>query len=119
MKLVLPNERPVSLNSYYAGMHWTKRKAEADRVHWLVYAAVVTAKAVVFKKRVDIVVTAYFKNRQQDASNIMGKMYEDGLKGRVIVDDTPQYVRSMKTVSEVDKEKPRVEIEITEIEDEK
>lgn len=112
MKIILTNERPLGWNKFLR-LHWTDKNEEVKRVKWLVYAAVVTKKAPLLKKRVDIVVTAYFDKKPLDASNICDKLYEDGLIGKVIVDDRPKYVRSMKTVSEIDKLNPRVEIDIT------
>lgn len=111
IKIVLEGERPVSLNAYYAGMHWTKRKAEADRVHWMIHILNQKEKPLL-KHIVDIAMHVYFKSRPLDADNIMAKMYIDGLKGKVIVDDSPKYVRSVTTVSLTDRENPRVEIMI-------
>ena len=111
MKIVLDGERPQSLNKIYSGVHWTKRKAEADRVHTLVRAALPLVYKP-FDVPVRIVVTAYFKNRPLDASNIFAKVYEDGLVGHLLVDDSPQYVTEIATRSRVDRKNPRVEIEI-------
>lgn len=111
MKIIIPDHRPPSWNKLYAGVHWTKRKAIADEAHKLVRAAL-PPDTEPFAVPVDITVTAYFKNRPLDASNVCAKIYEDGLIGFAIVDDGPRYVRSMRTVSRVDKQAPRVEIDI-------
>jgi len=111
MKIVLEHERPVSWNMAYAGRHWSKRKADADAVHLLVRAAI-PRNARQYSEPVDIVVTAYFASRPLDADNIMAKLYIDGLVGRLLVDDNPKWVRSVKTVSLVDRRRPRVEIDI-------
>lgn len=112
--ITIPDERPTSWNTFYAGAHWSKRKKEADRVHQMVRYALPSSvvDSGPLSERVDITVRAYFKNRPQDASNICAKLYEDALIGWVIVDDKPEYVRSMRTISEVDKKNPRVEIEV-------
>jgi hypothetical protein len=94
-------------------MHWTARKAEADRVHLLVRSVIDPDTVKIFDGPVDIEMVVYFKNRPMDASNILVKTYEDGLIGWVIQDDSPKYVRSVKTVSLVDKENPRIEITLT------
>ena len=114
--LILPNERPMSWNEMYAGLHWSARKAEVDRVHMLVRASI-DPDWPTYKKPVAITITAYFKAKrgQLDASNIAAKLYEDGLIGWLIVDDKPEFVRSMTTVSLLDKNNPRVEIEIREV----
>ena len=112
MKIVLENERPWSWNKLYAGVHWTKRAEEADRVHDLVGWTLreMHTYSMFINTRVDIQVVAYFKNRPLDSDNIVSKMYIDGLKGFVIKDDTREFVRKVTTQSEVDKEFPRVEI---------
>ena len=114
--LTLIDEKPISWNKMYAGLHWSKRKAEADRVH-LAVRAVLDPACDTFENPVEITVRAYFKNQREqlDASNIAAKIYEDGLIGWLIKDDTPEYVRSMTTVSLLDRDNPRVEIEIKEI----
>lgn len=111
----------------YSGVHWSKRKAEADRVHQLVKYSQATlqlaggASIVVpvyrleqFDLLVDIQVTAYFDKRPLDADNICSKLYIDALKGFVLINDTPKYLRSVTTRSVTDKENPRLEIEIKE-----
>ena len=124
MKIVLEGERPWSWNKMYAGVHWTKRKEEADRVHGLLMWKLqqtanlsggamlykMDSSPLLFKGRVDISVVAYFKNRPLDPDNITSKFYIDGLVGEVIEDDTREFVRKVTTQSEVDKENPRVEI---------
>lgn len=113
--LVIPGLRPPSWNELYSGQHWSKRKAMADTIHLLVRAALDPDEPC-FEGRVDIEVRAYFDKNPQDASNICGKILEDGLKGHLIADDGLEYVRSMRTVPEIDKMNPRVEIEIVEVE---
>lgn len=116
MKIILEGERPMSVNKIYAGMHWSKRNAEAHRVHLLVREQLDPGIAPL-DYPVTIQVTAYFKNRPLDASNICAKMYEDALIGLVIHDDGPKFVTSMTTRSRVDKKRPRVEIEVRADED--
>jgi hypothetical protein len=66
----------------------------------------------VFDTRVDIIVTTYFDKRPYDSCNCPVKLYVDGLKGWYIRDDDIKYVRSTKSVVELDRQRPRVEIEI-------
>lgn len=116
--LTLPGEQPMSWNKMYSGLHWTKRKREADRVHMSIRVAL-DPNEPMFNTPVAITVRAYFKDKrcQLDASNVAAKLYEDGLIGWLIVDDKPEYVRSMTTVSLIDRQNPRLEIEIKEITD--
>lgn len=101
----------MSWNKFYSGMHWSKRKAEADRVHLLVRSAI-DPNWPMFEAPVEIRITAYFDSRPTDASNICGKIFEDGLVGWLIKDDSPEYVKSFTTASRIDPDNPRVEIEI-------
>ena len=114
--LTLLGEKPISWNKMYTGQHWSKRNAEAARVHLAVRAAL-DPNAAIFNTPVSITVRAYFKDKrgQLDASNIAAKLYEDGLIGWLITDDKPEYVRSMTTVSLLDRQSPRLEIEIKEV----
>jgi hypothetical protein len=109
--IVLPGERPQSWNRFNSGVHWTKRKREVDRVHMVVRAAL-TGDETPYTYPVDIQFVAYFDKRPLDASNLYLKPYEDALKGWLIVDDSPKYVRSVQSISLVDKDNPRMEIVI-------
>lgn len=111
MKIVLPKERPMSNNVFY-GLHWAKQNEEAQRAHALVRYSLTRLQRVPFSEKVNIYITAYFKNRPLDSDNIAAKLYVDGLKGYIIHDDTPAYVGFVATKSEVDKENPRVEVKI-------
>jgi hypothetical protein len=114
--LTLDGEQPMSWNKMYAGLHWSSRHEEADRVHLAVRISL-DPDWPMFEQPVAITIRAYFKNKrvQLDASNVPAKLYEDGLIGWLIKDDSPKYVRSMTTVSLLDRNNPRVEIEIEEV----
>lgn len=114
MRLIIPNHQCPSWNGTYAGQHWAKRSAMANTLHWLTRAAI-PAEAEAFTGPVAVTVTAY-RDRLIDPDNVPAKMYIDGLKGRLLDDDTPQYVRSVTTrCLKCNGDKPRVEIDITEI----
>ena len=114
MLIVLEGERCWSWNKLYAGTHWSKRSAEAGRVHQLVHLAVKSYDRNIrpFDYRVAITVRAFFDKRPLDPCNIPAKLYIDGLLKLVIHDDNMKYVRSVTTESHIDKKNPRVEIEI-------
>lgn len=114
-KLVLSKERPVSWNEYYSGSHWSNRNNEAVRVHSIVRAAL-DPETEMFQGRVDIEVVVYADSRPMDPDNVCAKLYIDGLKGWWIEDDTHQYVRKTSTRVEVDKDNPRTEIIVKQIE---
>ena len=114
VKLVLPGEKPKSWNAYWSGVHWTKRKKERDRVHWLVRSMIDPNTAHIFDVPVHIHINAFFENKrlQLDAGNIANKAYIDALEGWYIESDKPEFVRFVTTGSFIDKESPRLEIEI-------
>lgn len=121
MKIIIPNERPMSWNSFYSGMYWRKRQQEARRVHELVKFSQCTddkgkTKQVCQMKPTfdsfSIILTTYFKSRPLDADNIPLKLYCDGLKGHIIMDDNHKFISKASTISQVDKQNPRVEIEL-------
>jgi len=114
IKLVLPDEKPKSWNEYWSGVHWTKRKRERDRIHLVVRSVIDPNKAKIYDVPVRININAYFKDKrvQLDAGNIANKAYIDALEGWFIVNDKPEYVRFVQTGSFIDRENPRIEIEI-------
>ena len=116
--LTLSDEQPMGLNKLLSRVHWSDRDEEVARAILAVRVALDPDEAM-FDKAVAITVRAYFKNKrvQLDCSNIPAKLYEDGLIGWLIQDDSPKYVRSMTTVSLLDRQNPRLEIEIKEITD--
>ncbi len=115
--ITIPNESPISWNKFYSGKHWAVRKQEADRVHQLVRGCI-DPDAIPFAGLVNIIITAYFPNKRllQDPDNICCKLYIDGLKWWVIADDDTKHVRSVLAISELDREKPRIEIVVSEAE---
>ncbi len=112
--LVLLGEKPKSWNEYWSGVHWTKRKKERDRVHWLVRSVIDPDKAKIFDSPVHIYIYAYFKDKREqlDSPNIVNKPYIDALEGWYIVNDKPEHVPIVSTSSLLDRENPRLEIKI-------
>lgn len=97
--LALELKSNFSLNKIYAGLHWAKRKKDADYVHQLVKYSLIeqNIKPKLFKKPVNIFL--YFKT-SLDISNTayVAKLIEDALKGILIVDDSKKYVRSLHLI---------------------
>lgn len=89
----LQGERPMSWNTFYAGKHWRVRKQEADRVHMLVASQCLGQTP--FARPVHIRFYVGFDKRPLDPDNVALKLYIDGLKGRVIADDTIKQIRSV------------------------
>lgn len=110
--IVLEGERPISMNDYYSGKHWSKRSAETNRVKMLVRGQIDPDMVRPFGGPVDITMTAYFKGNTQDSGNVCTKPYIDALIGWYFEDDSIQYVRRVTTESRKDNKRPRVEIGI-------
>ena len=110
--ITLPGERPQSWNKAYAGQHWAKRKAEVERIRMAVRAVIDPETCKVFAGPVDITVTVFFDKRPFDADNVPAKFYVDACKGWILEDDDQHYVRSVRTVSLLDTQRPRVVIEV-------
>lgn len=113
MKIILEREKPISWNTFYMGKHWSFRNQEARRVHSLVHY--LTLKSKRFTRPVNILITVYGDKKLLDADNIPSKLYIDGLKSNVILDDTPKWVDTVSTRSRADKTRPRVTIDIEEL----
>ena len=114
LTIVLEGERPDSINQFYAGMNYYHRTRVVKRAKERLIAELLVMEVPrdPFRGPVSITMTAYFDRNQMDASNLMLKMYEDALKGWVLIDDTPKYVPMVTLISAVDKRRPRVEIEV-------
>lgn len=111
MKIVIKKERPLSWNEFYSAGHWSKRQRYAKYVHELVrYHKPRIVEKLSYP--VSIKMTVYFDKRPLDADNICAKIFVDGLKGWLLPDDNPTYVQSVTTESRVDKNNPRIELEI-------
>lgn len=76
------------------------------------------AKKLPRYSRVNIIITWYEPNRRRDPDNVSGgqKFILDGLvAGGAIKDDSQRYINSIAHQFEVDRENPRVEIEVQEV----
>lgn len=112
LRIVLYDETPISLNKYYAGAHWSKRKQDAQTQQLLVRAQI-DPNIKPFDVPVKIKFAIYYKDKRiRDIDNATVKMYIDGLKPFVIHDDDWRYVEAVEKVYRYDKANPRVEIEI-------
>jgi hypothetical protein len=99
IEIVLPDHRPPSWNTIYAGVHHSKRKQVADAIHVLV-RAYIDPDWPMYSVPVNITVQATFKGKRAlDPCNIPAKLYIDGLLGHLLQDDGPKYVFSVTTKS--------------------
>ena len=99
-EILLPDK--LSLNKWYAGTHWSKRRKMADEFHWVVAAM---RKECDLKPRlfpVRMTYKFYFQGRALDTSNCaaMVKLLEDGfVKAGVLPGDGPAYVREITIIN--------------------
>lgn len=89
--------KEYGFNAYWAGKHWTRRKADADYWHQLVRHEMERQKVRRIPFENAVVITFYW-NDKLDCSNhaAMGKMVEDAICGRIIKDDSRRYVRGIE-----------------------
>lgn len=85
--------RQYGFNKYWAGVHWSQRKKDADYWHALVRSELRRQgiKPRVAKRPVYV---AFYHNDRLDIDNhaAIGKMIVDALKGVLIADDSRRYV---------------------------
>ena len=94
-KIILTGLPKVSLNLFYAGVHWTKRKKLKDKYKLLIKSQF---KQVLSKdKKYEVEYTFNFKTRPLDASNCvaMVKLIEDV----IFEDDNYKIVTSLNIKS--------------------
>lgn len=107
-ELLLELPKKVSLNDYYAGSHWTKRKTIKDKYSKCLLTYFGTYNEMfTYECEYDF----YFANRPLDATNCaaMVKMIEDVL----FTNDSYKIVKSVKITSQKSKnKKDYVEIRI-------
>ena len=116
--IILNDLRPVSWN-VLKRMHRGAWASEVETAKMLVLSELRQMyngdQPPIFSHIVDISIVCYFGKRPYDSSNIPLKLYEDGLIGLLIKDDSIKYVRKTCTEARIDRKKPRLEITITEV----
>lgn len=88
--------RRYGLNAYYAGKHYQQRKRDAQELHAITWAAL--KKAKVRKQFVEspVEVRFYWQDGLDiDNHAVIGKAVVDALKGWVLPDDSPRWVRKV------------------------
>ena len=84
------------LNAYYSGKPWQLRRQDAEFWHNLTRACMHNQgiRKRPFEK--PVIVTFYWNSRLDiDNNAIMGKMIMDGMKGRLIQDDSRRWVKGV------------------------
>lgn len=85
------------MNKIYAGIHWAKRKKQADEIHMLAWSELRRQKIPkkIFEKPV-VITIFYNSNLDIDNHGYLTKMLIDGLKGYLIVDDDKKHVDELR-----------------------
>ena len=94
-------EKPPSWNQFWAGGHWSKRKAFKDKWRVLTMAALQKyglTEIGLLQRPVNLIVEAASVH-PLDTSNVCVKPIEDTLIGVLLQDDNPKWVRSMHVTS--------------------
>lgn len=110
MQIILKNLPKISLNEWYSGNHWTKRKAIKDKYYWLIKQQF---KDVLSKsKTYHVSYSFYFKTKPLDCSNCVAmiKLIED----IIFEDDNFKVIQSI-TIESHKSESEYVLIEIIEL----
>lgn len=84
-----------SMNAYYAGKHWTQRKEDAEFWHLLTRSAIARNGAAGLRTIPVEIIFYWDDGLDVDNHAVMGKMILDALKGVVIPDDSPKYVKAV------------------------
>ena len=119
-KLVIPGELP-GLNEIieYSKEHWAKYAGEKhNRTEEIAYLAKSQIKGKY--QKVDLVFTWFCKNKKRDKDNIIAgqKFVLDGLVAAgVIENDGWEQIGNISHFFSIDKENPRVEVIIKEVEE--
>ncbi len=114
MKFTINIPKKVTANKIYSGIHWGTRKAIVDKYHKALLNCGIKISRDKDRSK-SIITTFYFKNRPLDCSNcfFMAKCCEDGLvRAGILIGDSPKYVKSFTCISKLDKNNPRIEIEL-------
>ena len=116
MKLEIPGRLPglneiIDAAKSHFGAYAKMKYEHTTAVTWL-------AKKLPTYKRVDLVITWHEPDQRRDPDNIMAgqKFILDGLVQKLgtIANDSQRYIQSITHRFGVDRENPRVEVEITE-----
>lgn len=84
------------LNKLYAGVHWSKRKHQAEQIHGLVQTTLKQKRIPrkMFSKPVSVRIS-YNSRLDIDNHGYLSKLIIDGLKGYLIEDDRRKYIRAL------------------------
>lgn len=118
VRIVINDVTLPSWNKYVNNnQHWAQKNRVAH--DWQEYVFYTIKDHMIpenpFEVPVAIEITCHFPNKAKmlDPDNICAKLAIDGLKGRIIKDDTPEYIDEVTLRSRLDRKRPRTEIVVT------
>jgi Holliday junction resolvase RusA-like endonuclease len=116
LRLVLPGERPRSLNQVYRRVHWSELTRYAATCSDAILVTRAHSIDAILEPPVTITITAYCAN-PPDSDNLAVKPYIDALRRQgVIPDDRASLVPEVRLRSiKAPRAEQRLEIEITEV----
>jgi len=86
--------KEYGLNKYYSGVHWSVRKRDAEFWHMLTRSCMNKAGVRNRPFEKPVVISMYFNDRLDCSNHAMYFKYiEDGMKGRIIQDDSRRWVK--------------------------
>lgn len=86
----------LSINSIYAGIHWSKRRKQADGIAEIVYYSLLEQHIPLKIYNNPVNITFYWHSKLDlDNHGYLAKLIIDGLKGYLIKDDTKKYIQAI------------------------
>jgi len=121
IKFTIPGRLP-GMNEIItaSGQHWAKWHKQKKEAKELVQLFALAARIKPINGRAAITITCYEPNRRRDIDNVQsgaGKIILDALQDLgILKGDGQKYISRVDYEVEVDKQNPRVEVEIKEME---
>lgn len=120
-KLILYEERPMSVNTLWSGLHWKVRSSYKNKVLNTVTEVLdgLELEKLPFKVNIDFVcwMKGVHPYKIYDSDNLVIKPYVDSLRKFILKDDTIEYVGKVSVEAKREDVNPRLEITIQKAEE--
>lgn len=114
MKIII-KAIPATINKYIGRTNIWEYQADKKKIHNLIRLSTIGINPNYEKCKMTI--TYYFKDKRRHDPSNYDKMLLDGLvEANIIKDDNYDVIQEFTTIGKYDKENPRTEIEIKEVE---
>jgi len=115
MRIILKGFIPPTINKYIGRTNIFDYQREKRKVHKIVLMSTIGNNPKI--KKCNITITYYFPDRRKHDPSNYDKMLLDGLiYASIITDDNYDVIKKFTTIGEYDKDNPRTEIDIEELE---